>query len=132
MSSARMHTQTLTRTHHTGTSSSVALAAGGALALAAAGMTALKPNVMERYTLDAGERGGDGEPVEERIIEYERKIPFRGYAASHLFPNEPLFKRGDGSGLAISSKEDLLLPVGWIWDDDWCLLQGTLSTINEF
>ena len=110
----------------------VAIAGSGALALgaiAAAGMLALKPNVMEQYTLDAGEKRGDGEPVEEIIIEYARKVPFKGYAASHLFPSEPLFKRGEGSGLAISSKEDLLLPVGWRWDGDWCLLQGTLVTI---
>jgi hypothetical protein len=55
--------------------------------------------------------------VEERIIEYERKLPFKGFASRHLFPNEPQFKRGDGSGLALLSKEDLLLPAGWTWLD---------------
>ena len=103
--------------------SALAVASGVAVAAVAAGaaavaVTALKPDVKQRYTLDAEEGTG---PVEERIIEYERKLPFKGFASRHLFPNEPQFKRGDGSGLALLSKEDLLLPAGWTWlDGDWC------------
>jgi hypothetical protein len=95
------------------------VAAGVAVAAVAAGaaavaVTALTPDVMQKYTLDAEEGTG---PVEERIIEYERKLPFKEFASRHLFPNEPQFKRGDGSGLALLSKEDLLLPAGWTWLD---------------
>ena len=62
--------------------------AGAAAVTAAAAVKALKPDVMQRYTLAADEHGGT-EPVEERIIEYERKLPFKGFSSGHLFPNGP-------------------------------------------
>ena len=110
----------------------IALAVGGACIAVAAGASALamKPNVMQNYTLDVdksavGDGGGGKGPVEEMIVEFERKVPFRGFSPSHLFPNEPNFRRGDGSSLALSSKADLLLPAGWTWlDDDWSILTG--------
>ena len=111
----------------------LAVAAGVAVAAVAAGaaavaVTALKPDVKQRYTLDAEEGTG---PVEERIIEYERKLPFKGFASRHLFPNEPQFKRGDGSGLALLSKEDLLLPAGWTWlDGDWGVVIGARANAS--
>jgi hypothetical protein len=67
--------------------------------------------------------------AEEKIIEFERRIPFKGFKASHLFLNEPNFRYGDGNGLALASKEDLLLPDSWKWDDDWHVLKG--SSANQ-
>ena len=104
--------------------------AGAAAVTAAAVVKGLKPDVMQRYTLAADGHEGT-EPVEERIIEYERKLPFKGYSSGHLFPNEPKFKRDDGSGLALLSKEDLLLPAAWTWlDGDWCLVTGTQANAS--
>ena len=104
--------------------------AGGACAVAAAAMT-LKPAVMQRYTVDAHAHDGAGGPVEERIIEYERKLPFKGFAPGHLFPNEPNFRRGDGSDLALRTKEDLLLPAAWTWlDGDWSVLKGARANAS--
>lgn len=112
----------------------VTLAVGGACVAVAAAAQAIKPNIMQNYTLDAADPSssglgdGGGAPVEERIAEFERKVPFKGFKPSHLFPNEPNFRRGDGSGLALLSKEDLLLPAGWSWlDDDWSVLTGPSS-----
>ena len=65
----------------------------------------------------------------EKIIEFERKLPFNGFKASHLFPNEPNFRHGDNDGLALASKEDLLLPAGWAWVDEWHVLKG--SSANQ-
>ena len=80
---------------------------------------------MESYRVEAS---GSGD-VEEKMIEYERKVPFRGFSSKHLFPNEPPFKRGDGvwpdtpgcsaSDIALLSKEGLLLPAGWRWAGLW-------------
>lgn len=75
----------------------VAIAVGVVLAGCAVAevLHSLKPEVMQSYTLDADGTGrASAGPVEERIIEYERKLPFKGFAAGHLFPNEPMFKRG--------------------------------------
>ena len=93
---------------------------------------------MQRYTLDDNHiaLSKNGEPVEERLIEFERKVPFKGFAAAHLFPNEPnlKFKRWDGdswSGLALSAKEDLMLPTGWTWiESDWSVLVGSRANAN--
>jgi predicted nicotinamide N-methyase len=59
------------------TETALAVAAGVAVAAVAAGaaavaVPALTPDVMQKYTLNAEEGTG---PVEERIIEYERKLP---------------------------------------------------------
>ena len=103
---------------------------GGVCAVAAAAMT-LKPAVMQRYTVDADAHDGAGGPVEERIIECERKLPFKGFAPGHLFPNEPNFRRGDGSDLALRTKEDLLLPAAWTWlDGDWSVLTGARANTS--
>ncbi len=112
----------------------VAAALGGAVLVgslivgaAAAGAAALKPQVAERYTKDA--TPGGEQSVEEKIIEFERKLPFKGFHANHLFPNEPKFRHGDGNGIAVASKEDLLLPGGWAWADEWRVLNG--ASANE-
>ena len=103
---------------------------GGVCAVAAAAMT-LKPAVMQRYTVDADAHDGAGGPVEERIIECERNLPFKGFAPGHLFPNEPNFRRGDGSDLALRTKEDLLLPAAWTWlDGDWSVLTGARANTS--
>ena len=47
------------------------------------------------------------------------QVPFRGFSAKHLFPNEPPYKRGGGSDVALLSKEGLLLPAGWRWAGEW-------------
>jgi hypothetical protein len=103
-----------------------AVIVGGLLAGAVAlGAAAMMPKVVERYTLDVDKSGAE----EEKIIEFERKIPFKGFKASHLFPNEPNFRYGDGNGLALASKEDLLLPDGWKWVNEWHVLKG--SSANQ-
>ena len=107
-----------------------ACVAAGIVTAAVAGARALRPSQKQRYTLNAHESAGQDGPVEERVIEYERKIPFKGFKGSHLFPNEPNFRRGDDACLegnvALASKEDLLLPDGWRWvDDDWSVLKGS-------
>jgi hypothetical protein len=48
----------------------------------------------------------------------KHKVPFTDFSASHLFPNEPKFKRGDQTDLALASKEDLMLPAGWRRKED--------------
>jgi hypothetical protein len=104
--------------------------AGAAAVTAAAAVKALRPDVMQRYTLAADEHEGT-EPVEERIIEYERKLPFKGFSSGHLFPNEPNFRRSDRIGLALSSKEDLLLPAAWTWlDGDWSVVTGAKANAS--
>jgi hypothetical protein len=65
-----------------------------------------------------------GAHADEKIIEFERRIPFKGFKASHLFLNEPNFRYGDGNGIVIESKEDLRLPDGWKWADEWHVLKG--------
>jgi hypothetical protein len=30
--------------------------------------------------------------VEERVVEYQRKIPFQGFSPNHLFPHEARFR----------------------------------------
>jgi len=103
-----------------------AVIVGGLLAGAVAlGAAAMMPKVVERYTLDVDKSGAE----EEKIIEFERKIPFKGFKASHLFPNEPNFRYADGNGLALASKEDLLLPDGWKWSNEWHVLKG--SSANQ-
>ena len=104
--------------------------AAGIVTAAVAGARALRPSQKQRYTLNAHESAGQDGPVEERVIEYERKIPFKGFKGSHLFPNEPNFRRGDDACLegnvVLASKEDLLLPDGWRWvDDDWSVIKGS-------
>ena len=69
-------------------------------------------------------------PVEEIIIEYQRKVPYKGFSENYLFPNETRYRRHDnsieGGGVAIASKEDLLLPAGWRWvENDWSLIMGS-------
>jgi len=46
------------------------------------------------------------DPVQEVVIEYQRKIPFKGFASDHLFPNEAHFNRKDSKGglIKISGK----------------------------
>ena len=105
---------------------------GGLLAGAAAlGVAAMMPKVVERYTLDVDKSVVEigCARAEERIIEFERKLPFQGFKASHLFPNEPNFRYGDGNGIGLASKEDLLLPDGWKWADAWLVLKG--SSANQ-
>ena len=105
---------------------------GGSLAgIAALGAAAKMPEVVERYTLDIDESDGylGCAHAEEKIIEFERKIPFKGFKASHLFQNEPNFRYGDGNGLALASKEDLLLPGSWEWADEWHVIKG--SSANQ-
>ena len=85
------------------------------------------PEVVERYVLDIP--NPPCAHAEEQIIEFERRIPFKGFKASHLFLNEPNFRYGDGNGVALASKEDLLLPDGWKWADEWHVLKG--SSVNQ-
>ena len=100
------------------------LVLGGALVVGGLVAGAMKSKVSQRFTLDAS---ASAEPVEERIVEYERKIPFKGFSASHLFPNEPKFKRDDQSDVALTSKEGLMLPVGWTWAHDWSVATGAIA-----
>jgi len=100
------------------------LVLGGAFVAGGLVAGAMKSKVSQRFTLDAS---ASAEPVEERIVEYERKIPFKGFSASHLFPNEPKFKRGDQSDVALTSKEGLMLPVGWTWAHDWSVATGAIA-----
>ena len=91
---------------------------GGLLAGAVAlGAAAMMPKVVERYTLDVDKSVGEAR-AEEKIVEFERKLPFQGFKVSHLFPNEPNFRYGDGNGLALKSKQDLLLPDVLKWSSD--------------
>jgi hypothetical protein len=85
------------------------------------------PEVVVRYTLDIP--NPPCAHADEQIIEFERRIPFKGFKASHLFLNEPNFRYGDGNGLALASKEDLRLPDGWKWADEWHVLKG--SSANQ-
>lgn len=65
-------------------------------------------------------------PVNENMIEYQRKVPFKGFSNNHLFPNEPSFRRAfpDGTSVALESM-DVVLPEGWVWtEEDWCVLTG--------
>lgn len=106
----------------------VAIALGGAYVageFVRGSIGALRPQVMQRYTLDSADEVE--ERVDERMIEYERKVPFKGFSARHLFPNEPKFKRGDGHDLALASKEDLMLPAGWRWKEDWVVVTGAVA-----
>jgi hypothetical protein len=50
----------------------------------------------------------------------KHKVPFTDFSARHLFSNEPKFKRGDQTDLALASKEeeDRMLPAGWWWKED--------------
>lgn len=77
------------------------LALGGACIAGGLVVRALKPQVMQRYTLDDSACDSTG-PVEERIVEYpsQHKVQFKGFSASHLFPNEPNLKRGNQTNLA--------------------------------
>jgi len=84
---------------------------------------------MPEYTLDVDRSANASAHAEEQIIEFERKMPFEGFQASHLFPNEPNFRYGDGNGLALASKEDLVLPDSWKWADEWHVLKG--SSVNQ-
>lgn len=47
--------------------------------------------------------------VEESIIEYERRLPFKSFTHKYLFPNEPNFRNGDSSNLALEKKDDLII-----------------------
>jgi hypothetical protein len=104
------------------------LAAAGGVAIAAGVLggvaaQAMMPNVRERYTLDA-DKSACQEPVEERVVEYQRKVPFHGFSNKHLFPNEPRYKRSEGD-VALVSKEDLLPPAGWEWRErEWAVVRG--------
>ena len=111
----------------TAVAAGAALALGGAIIVGGLVVKALRPQVMHRYTLDALDSACDMAGHVEEIIEYQRKVPFKGFSASHLFPNEPEFKRGNESNLAQASKEDLMLPVGWRWSDDWCVVTGSAA-----
>jgi 5-methylcytosine-specific restriction endonuclease McrA len=64
--------------------------------------------------------------ITERIIEYERRLPFKNFTNKHLFPNEPNFRNGDSSNLALQAKDDFALLAGWKWiDNEWSVLMGT-------
>jgi 5-methylcytosine-specific restriction endonuclease McrA len=63
--------------------------------------------------------------VTERIIEYERRLPFKNFTNKYLFPNEPNFRNGDSSNLALQTKDDFALLAGWKWiDNEWSVLIG--------
>ena len=64
---------------------------GGLLEGAAAlGTSAMMPKIVERYTPDVDESGAELGCAhgEAKIIEFESKIPCKGFKTSHLFPNE--------------------------------------------
>jgi len=74
--------------------------------------------------------GEDGGPVEERIIEYERKRPFMGYTAGYLLRDEPNFERGFGSSPVY---HPISRPFsGSELGPEWSILRGILLTIFGF
>jgi hypothetical protein len=106
-----------------------ALAVGGAILAGGLVAGALRPQARQKHTLGADDLARDRaghvcKNVEETVVEYQRKIPFKGFSARHLFPNEPALKRGN---VALASKEDLVLPDCWRWKDDWCVVTGSAA-----